>query len=347
MASLPRRRLLIAAGALALAGCERRAKVVTTTPPPAATPPMDMKRLNRSIAAIAARVRPGVLGVGFSNLESGEAFTFNGDRPFPLQSVFKAPLAAAALAEVDAGRLSLDERVTLEPMDLSPPWSPIADAWPARRDYSLGELMTAAVATSDNTAADVLMARIGGPGAVTAWLNSKNIDAVRIDRYERELQTELVGLSPFRPAWKGEAAFQAARSTVPAARQRQALTVYLSDPRDTATPHGLLKFLGQLYAGALISPASTRRLLQIMASGATAGGRIRAGLPEGSAVAQKTGTGPTVQGIVSAMNDAALVRLPDERRYSVAVFLAGATLAPSACESAIAETTRALIRGAR
>jgi beta-lactamase class A len=343
MASLPRRRLLIGAGALALAGCEKPADTAAA----ARTPALDMEGLNRAVAAIAAKLEPAVLGVGLTNLDSAETFTFNGDRPFPLQSVFKAPLAAAVLAEVDAGRVTLDERVTLEAMDLSPPWSPVADAWPARRDYTLGELITAAVARSDNTAADVLMARIGGPGAVTAWLASKKIDAVHIDRYERELQTELVGLTPFRPAWKGEAAFQAARRTVPAAQQRQALAAYLADPRDTATPSSLLAFLEQLNARALISRASTRRLLQIMASATTGAGRIKAGLPDGARVAHKTGTGPTVQGIVSAINDAGIVVLPDKRRYAIATFLAGATLPLPECEATLAETTRALVRGVR
>lgn len=343
MASLPRRRLLIGAGALALAACEKQADPVTT----ARTPSLDMKWLNRAVETIAAKLEPAVLGVGLANLDSGEVFTFNGDRPFPLQSVFKAPLAAAVLAEVDAGRVTLEERITLEAMDLSPPWSPVADAWPARRDYSLDELMTAAVARSDNTAADVLMARIGGPGAVTAWLDSKNIDAVRIDRYERELQTELVGLAPFRPAWKGEAAFKAALGTVPAAQQRRALDAYLADPRDTATPSSLLQFLEQLNARALLSRASTRRLLRIMASATTGAGRIKAGLPDGARVAHKTGTGPTVQGIVSAINDAGIVILPDKRRYAIAAFLAGATIPPQECEAAIAETTRALVRGVR
>ena len=343
MASLPRRGLLIGAGALVLAACERRTATVTT----ARTPSLDMDWLNRAVEAIAAKLSPGAFGVGLANLDSGEVFTFNGERPFPLQSVFKAPLAAAILAEVDAGRVALDERVTLKPMDLSPPWSPVADAWPARRDYSLEELLTAAVARSDNTAGDVLMARIGGPGAVTAWLESKNIEGVRIDRYERELQTDLVGLAPFRPAWKGETAFQAARGAVPAAQQRRALAAYLADPRDTATPSGLLKFLEQLNARALISRASTRRLLRIMAGATTGAGRIKAGVPDGARVAHKTGTGPTVQGIVSAINDAGVVVLPDRRRYAIVAFLAGATIPPPECEAAIAETTRALVRGVR
>lgn len=341
MASLPRRQLLIGAGALALAACRPRTTSMTTSH----TPQLDMDRLNHEVGEVAARVRPGLLGVGMTNLDSGEVFTFDGDRRFPLQSVFKAPLGAAVLAEAEGGRLSLDEPFSLKDVDLSPPWSPVADAWPARRDYTARELLNLAVSRSDNTAADVLMARIGGPGAVTAWLEGKRIDALHIDRYERELQTEMLGLAPFRPAWKGEAAFQAALTQVPAARRRQAMTAYLADPRDTATPRGMLDFLDLLAGGGLLSAASTRLLLQLMALSPTGAARLKAGLPAGASLAHKTGTGPADLGVTSAINDVGIAVLPDKRRYSMAVFVAGAALSPAACESAIADVARALIRG--
>jgi len=342
MASLPRRALLISGGALALIGC-RRAR--STTVAPSITPPFDMARLNREVGAIARRLEPGVLGAGLMNLESSEVFTWRGDRRFPLQSVFKAPLAAAALAEIDAGRLSLDERFTLKDMDLSPPWSPIADAWPARRDYTTADLLHAAVAISDNTAADVLMARIGGPGAVTAWLVSKRIEEIRVDRYEREVQAKILGVGPFRPEWKGEAAFGAAQLAVSPADLQRAMAAYQADPRDTATPEGMLTFLDALLDGALLSPASTRRLLALMSAALTGGRRILAGLPKGSALAHKTGTGPARLGVSSAINDAGIVTLPDKRMYCMEVFVARAPLSPEACEDAIAQVTRAFIRG--
>jgi beta-lactamase class A len=341
MASLPRRQLLIGAGALALAACRRRTTTMTTSH----TPPLDMARLNHEVGEIAARVRPGLLGVGMTNLDSGEIFTFDGDRRFALQSVFKAPLGAAVLAEVEGGRLSLEEPFSLKDGDLSPPWSPVADAWPARRDYTARELLGLAVSRSDNTAADVLMARIGGPGVVTAWLEGKRIAALHIDRYERELQTEMLGLAPFRPAWKGEAAFQGALATVPAAQQRQAMAAYLADPRDTATPRGMLDFLDLLSGGELLSAPSTHLLLQLMVQSLTGGARLKAGLPAGASLAHKTGTGRANLGVTSAINDVGLAVLPDKRRYSMAVFIAGATLSPAACESAIADVARALIRG--
>jgi beta-lactamase class A len=343
MASLPRRRLLAAGGAaLALSACNREGPITA-----AHTPRLDMRRLNREVGEIAGRIAPGALGAGVMNLDSAEAWTFNGARPFPLQSVFKAALGAAVLAEADDGRLSLDEPFSLRDVDLSPPWSPVADAWPARRDYTARELLTAAVSVSDNTAADVLMARIGGPGAVTAWLNSKRIQEVRIDRYERDIQTEVHGLAAFRAAWKGEPAFRKVVASLRPETRRRAMEAYLADPRDTATPRGMLHLLHELEDGELIAPASRRLLLRIMTESKSGPARIKAGLPQGSILAHKTGTGPADLGVTSAINDAGIFTLPDKRRYAIAVFVAGARLAPQACEAVVAEVTRAVVRGVR
>ncbi|WP_374469002.1 class A beta-lactamase [Phenylobacterium sp.] len=303
------------------------------------TPQLDMRRLDAGAAALAARAAPAALGFGLMNLESGEHYTMNGDRRFPMQSVFKAPLGAAALAEVDAGRLALDEAVIVEAQDLSPAWSPIADAWPARRDYTVGEILAAAVTDSDNTAADLLMKRIGGPGAVSAWLGAERLNEIRVDRYERELQTEIYGMSSFRPDWKGPG-FEQARATVPEATRRAAMAAYMRDPRDTATPRATLDFLLRLDRYELLSPASTRRLLQLMLATPRGRDRLLAGFPAGSRFAHKPGTSGTHLGITTAFNDVGLVTLPDRRSYAVAAFLSGSTLSPEGQAGLLAELGR-------
>ena len=138
LASLDRRGLLAAAPAALLAGCQPRMRTTVSS-----TPKIDVEGMTAAVTAIADRARPGALGVGLVNLESGEVFLSNGERPFPMMSVFKLPLAAAVLGEVDLGRLLLTERHVLSAEQLSPPHSPIAAAWPARRDYSAGELLEA------------------------------------------------------------------------------------------------------------------------------------------------------------------------------------------------------------
>ena len=336
-ASLPRRALLIGTAALAVAGCTKSSTMTASR-----TPVMDLAALAKDVAAISGRAKPGVLGFGVMNLESGQMWTLNGERPFPMQSVFKAAVGAAVLAEVDAGRLALAESLSIGEKQLSPPHSPIANAWPGRTIYTLDELLVAAVSDSDNTAVDILMKRIGGPGAVTAWLQSRKVDEVRIDRYERELQPEALGLAPFRPAWKG-AAFDAALATVPPDRQRAATQAYLRDPRDTATPNGMLGFLGKLEAGELLSAASTRRLVTIMARSPRGPERLKAGFPKGATFAHKIGTGSSNQGLTTAYNDVGILTLADHRSYAVVAFLTGSTAPQAARATLLADLGRAVM----
>ncbi|RYF91987.1 MAG: serine hydrolase, partial [Caulobacteraceae bacterium] len=179
-------RILILTAALLLAACGGDTDTV------AKTPALKIKVLDKGITQLADRI-DGRLEVAVQNLDGGEIWARNAEQTFPLQSVFKAPLGAAVLSEVDARRLSLDEQITIEDMELSPPLSPISQAWPGRKTYTVRELLVAAVRDSDNTAADVLMRKIGGPGALKSWLVEKGIIGLRIDRYERELQVEAVG----------------------------------------------------------------------------------------------------------------------------------------------------------
>ena len=301
----------------------------------------DTERFIGKVGAISTMARPAILGVGVMDLANARFWGLNPDRPFPMQSVFKAPLGAAALAEVDAGRLNLSETVTLTDKDLSPPYSPIADAWPASTTYSYGELLTRAVGGSDNTAADVLMKRIGGPGAVQAWLELKGVKDVRIDRYEREIQTEMYGMASFRAAWKGEM-FTQAHDAVPPQTRYAATTRYLSDPRDTASPRGMVGFLDALNAGRLVSEASRDRLLAIMSATTTARQRLAAGLPEGARLAHKSGTSGTDLNLTAATNDVGIVTFKDGRKLAIAVFLTASKADLGSREAVIADVMRAI-----
>jgi beta-lactamase class A len=339
MATLDRRTLLAAGPAAILGACQPKMPVTVST-----TPKIDIEGLLRAVSDLAVRARPAAIGVGVMNLESGEAFTYAGDRRFPMMSVFKMPLGAAVLAEVDAGRLLLSERFVLLEDQLSPPLSPIAAAWPGRRDYTAAELLSAAVSGSDNTAADVLMKRIGGPGALTAWLIAKRARAIRVDRYEREIGPEQLGMASFRPAWRTPEAFAAAQASVDPARRLAALRAYMADPRDTATPRGMLEFLQMLDRGDLIGAASTRRLLQLMNQTTRGAGRLRAGLPKDAFLAHRPGTSATDQGLSAAHNDVGIVILADKRAYALCAFLSGSTLDEADRDAIIAAVARAAVK---
>jgi beta-lactamase class A len=340
-----RRRLMICLGA-SVAGCARR--------PQGALAPLklDQARLDREFPALAARARPAFFNAGVLIPATGQNWVWDPTARMPLQNVFEAPLAAAALAQVDAGRLKLNERIPLTADDLSPPNGPIDAVWPTPpqahvMDLPAVDLIALAVQQSDNTAADTIMKRIGGPGAVTDWLRAKGVDGMSIDRYERELQPAIAGMAPFQPEWKDRVAWMAARDAIPAGMREAAINAYLADPRDTATVPSALEFLRQLTLGTLISPASTRLLLRLMNESDAGAHRLRAGLPPGAGLAHKTGTAPTDLGLTPAVNDIGVVTLADGRVLVMAAFLAGSSGAEADRDRLIADAARTFCAAVR
>jgi beta-lactamase class A len=328
-----------AAVAAALADCAPRTPVAAAGPAS-----LDVRHLADGFAPLAARARPAAFGLGVGLLAPGVAWSSDSQARFPLQSVFKTFLGAAALSEVDAARLRLGEPITLTDQDLSPGGA-IDQAWPTPPDgHSLTlpavDLIALAIQRSDNTAADTLMKHIGGPAAVTAWLRAKGLEDISIDRYERELQVDLAGLTPFEPAWKDTRAWLAARDSVPAEVREAATARYLADPRDTATLPATLDFLGRLARGELLSPTSTRLLLRLMTDSATGENRLKAGLPPDASLAHKTGSAATDLGVTPATNDIGVVRLANGRRFVIAAYLAGSTATEAERDRLIADGAR-------
>jgi len=263
----------------------------------------------------------GRVGVGVLDLQTGESWFRQGQRGFPMQSVFKLPLAIAVLKQVDAGKLSLDQKVIVSPADFAPAWSPLRDSLKGGSgEYTVRELIDHAMSVSDNTAADVLLKLVGGPQAVSADIKEHNI---RVDRSERELQPESVGLSRFKPEFADPAVFATAIKAVPIEAKKAAVEKYLNDPRDTSTPEGMVTLLRLLYQGKLLSAKSTELLLQIMKDSSTGQNRLRAGLPSGWELAHKTGTGFEILGITTAANDVGIAIGPEKRAVVIVVFLAG------------------------
>ncbi|MFC7499499.1 class A beta-lactamase [Enterovirga sp. GCM10030262] len=315
---------------VALAACSPESP---PSPPPADT-------VASGLEALAAKAEPGTLGVAILDLSTSRMRGINADQPMPMQSVFKLPLAIAVMDAADKGRLSLGHEVTLTRDQLSVAHSPIAEAFPGRTDYTIEELIRAAVAQSDNSAADILLKRIGGPEALTRFFQERGIESFRVDRYEYELQPQSVGLPEFTGQWIGSDAITEAKEQLPLDRQRAALRIYLADPRDRVSPADMVNILVMLANGQLLSPESTTKLMDILESTSTGTDRLKAGVPEGATVYHKTGTGASVDGVASAVNDVGIIELPDGRRLAVAAFLAGSDLSSEDRAAIIAEVAR-------
>ena len=336
------RRAVIAStwAAASLAACRPGAQTTTRR-----AHALDTARLNQDFPALAKRAAPGLFCAGIMSLDSTETWYWNTDRAFPLAGLAAVPIAAAALSEVDAGRLALAEPVRFSATELSPPFSVINQRWPDPPEgYSAqapaSTLMSLALRWGDNTAADVLMKRIGGPGLVTAWLRGLQITEIRIDRYGRETAMDLAALPSFRAAWKDPAAFLAARDQVAAPDRQRAMDGFMADPRDSATVPAMLDFLYKLACRQVLSAASTTAILRWMETAAPGGNLLRAGWDRRVRIAHKGGATPTDLGFTAATNDMAIATLPDGRRYAMAAFLAGSTATEAQRAALFADTAR-------
>jgi beta-lactamase class A len=302
-----------------------------------------LEALTARLERLAAEAR-GTAGVCVEHVETGARACVSGDAAVPMMSVFKLPIVLQVLHRVDRGEVSLDAPRRVRASDLRPGVRPLGGAWRgAPLDVPVRELVRLAIAESDNTASDLLLGLAGGPAAVTARLRALGLEGVRVDRpYKRiALDSNGIAIEPPDSTWS-LAEFERLRAAVPAARRNAAQRAVLDDPRDTATAAGLADLLVRLQRGELLSPESTRFLLDVMARTATGPRRIRAGLPPGTPVAHKTGTSGTTDGITLAVNDVGLVTLPEGRgTLAVVVLVKGARRPVADIEAVMARLARA------
>ena len=167
---------------------------------------------------------------------------------------------------------------------------------------SARSLMERMLIHSDNRATDVLLKDIGGPRAVHDWLQQNKISGVRMDRTIAQL------LSDRRD---------------------------LFDRRDSSTPQAMVELLRRIYKAELIKPESRNYLLGLMARCQTGKNPIRALLPTGTLVENKTGT------LTGLTDDVGFITMPDGHRIAVAIFTRGGSDRPRT----IAEAARAIYDG--
>jgi beta-lactamase class A len=314
----PSRRTLLLAGltgitGLALLGCTAptpgpgptAAGGTPTTDPPGSPAAVDVPATQAALAAL--ETETGVhLSVAVLDTATGTTFGHRADERVLLCSTAKVLVVAAVLAE-RAGRPGILGE--LVPYDQSQ----VVDGSPvtgeqAGTGMSVAALCDAALTSSDNTAANLLMSLVGGPAGVTAYVRTLGDDVTRLDRLEPALNEGAPG-----------------------------------DERDTSTPARMVADLERLVLGDAL-PAESRDPLTGWLRGATTGAaRIRAGVPAGWTVGDKTGTGPGGE-----VHDVAVVWPPDRDPVVLAVYTtpaAGTSPSTAAGEAAIARAT-AIVVGA-
>lgn len=286
---------------------------------------------------------PGRVGIAVRDLRTGWVAQWQGSLYFPQQSVSKFWVALTALDKADRRLLSMTAPVIVRKKDLTVFHQPIR-ALIKNDGYTttLDALLERSLTQSDNTANDFILHRAGGPEAVRSMLERSGIEGVRFGPGERLLQSQTAGLT-----WKQQYsignAFYKARAALPMSTRRAAFERYLANPIDGATPLGITDGLAKLKRGELLSPASTSKLLDIMARSRTGRQRLKGGLAAGWKLSHKTGTGQDLGGTVAGYNDVGVITCPGGHSYAVAVMIGRTRAGIPARQKLMNEVVRATI----
>lgn len=233
-----------------------------------------------------------VVGVSIIGNNGKDTLSLNGERRFPMQSVFKFHIALAVLSEVDKGNLSLDKKIEISKDELLPEdfWSPLRDENPNGGSFTVARLIQYSLSHSDNTACDILIKLIGTPKTVEEYFKKNNIKDIQITFNEQEMQA------------KWENMFE-----------------------NWTTPKAASETLKMFYENKnnLLSKSSYDFFWKANRETTTGKNRIKGQLPEGTIVAHKTGWSGTNKetGVTAAVNDIGIVFLPNGEYFIISVFV--------------------------
>lgn len=232
----------------------------------------------------AARQWEDTLGgrIGVVLIEQGGDWqiAYRADERFAMTSTFKTLLCGAVLARVDTGDEELSHQVAYGAEALVS-YSPVTKDH-AGAGMTVGALCAATMTLSDNSAANLLLERVGGPEGLTAFLRGIGDADSRLDRWETDLN-----------------------SAIP------------DDLRDTTTPRTMIATMEQLLFGDVLSAQSAAQLREWMAQNAVADTLIRDDLPEGWHMGDRTGAGGN-----GARALTGYLRTPQGQYYLLAIYIA-------------------------
>lgn len=236
----------------------------------------------------------GRLGIAMLNTATGARLGYRANERFPMCSTFKLLTVGTVLTHVDQGKERLGRIVHFSKSDLIA-YSPATEKR-VGQGMSIEELCVAALTLSDNTAANLLLATIGGPSGFTHFARTLGDNVTRLDRNEPTLNEALPG-----------------------------------DPRDTTTPMAMMMDIRKLTLGNQLSANSKARLKKWLIANTTGDKRLRAGVPKDWKVGDKTGSGGH-----GTANDVGIMWPPGHAPILATVYLTGATVDSDARERTIA-----------
>lgn len=248
------------------------------------------------------------IGISIKNIETKDTLSINGTLNAPLMSIFKFHIALATLNLVDKGKLSLKQKIFIKKEELHEnTWSPIRDEYPNGNMYlTLDQLLRYTVSHSDNNGCDILLKLIGGTETVQLFINKQGIKDFTIKVNEREMQT-----------WE---------------------SFYIN----STTPLATTEILEIFYKGQVLKKKTTKYLYQIMVDCSRGITWMKAGLPEGTELAHRTGISDRNENnLRAAMNDVGIFKLPNGNHIILSVYLKNITEEREVTEKTIADIAKA------
>jgi len=253
----------------------------------------------QAMAALEARLG-GLAGLSALDLASGRTLSWRGGERFAMCSSFKWILAAAVQKEVEEGRLTSGQVIRYSAKALLS-HSPRTEAH-LKDGMTVDDLCAAVVEVSDNGGANLLLERVGGPKGLTRFLREAGDTVTRLDRNEPGLNSNLPG-----------------------------------DPRDTTTPDAMVGTMKRILTGDVLKPASREKLLDWLRKSETGAKRLRAGLPAGWRVGDKTGAGEN-----GTTNDVGVIWPPGRAPVIVTIYLTGTSATSDRRNATLAAVGRAV-----
>lgn len=247
------------------------------------------------------------VGVSLKGIEDQDTLSINGNKNTPLMSVFKFHIALAVLNQVDKGKLKLDQTFFIKKEELLPDtWSPIRDEYPqGNMNLTLDQLLRYTVSHSDNNGCDILLNILGGTQTVQKFINQQGIKDFTIKVNEQQMSS----FDKF----------------------------YLN----TTTPLATTALLEKFYNGKVLKKETTKYLYRIMVETSRGLTWMKAGLPEGTELAHRTGiSSRNDDNMRAAMNDVGIVTRPNGKHYILSVYLKNITEEMKDTEKIIADISR-------
>lgn len=238
----------------------------------------------------------GRLGVSVLDTGSGARWGYRAGERFPMCSTFKLLAAALVLHRVDKGQEQLDRKVIVKQTDIIT-HSPTTSQYVGTQGITIAQLCEATVTLSDNAAGNLLLESFGGPQGLTAYTRSLGDKMTRLDRNETSLNEATPG-----------------------------------DKRDTTTPDAMASNIQKIVLGTALSEASRKQMTQWLLDNKTGDTRLRALLPPGWRVGDKTGTGGH-----GSTNDVGIFWPPGRAPIVVAAYLTETTRPAAQRDEALAK----------